>query len=142
MGSPSRNVQYHPPRLSEDRLNLPQPHSPSLPTHCSGKSGMRPFGPDPEPGGCPDVPDAVDDGLVRRQRGAAPVRRDVTEEPVLDLVPLAGAGWKMTHLDGQSGLVGQLLKLMLPGAQPIPVAPARIGCDEQGRGLGVGPQPI
>ena len=30
------------PRLSEDRLNLPQPHSPSLPTHCSGKSGMRP----------------------------------------------------------------------------------------------------
>ena len=44
MGSPSRNVQYHPPRLSEDRLNLPQPHSPSLPTHCSGKSGMRPAG--------------------------------------------------------------------------------------------------
>ena len=42
MGSPSRNVQYHPPRLSEDRINLPQPHSPSLPTHCSGKSGMRP----------------------------------------------------------------------------------------------------
>ena len=39
----SINVQYHPPRLSEDRLNLPQPHSPSLPTHCSGKSGMRPF---------------------------------------------------------------------------------------------------
>ena len=26
MGSPSHNVQYHPPRLSEDRLNLPQPH--------------------------------------------------------------------------------------------------------------------
>ena len=45
MGSPSRNVQYHPPRLSEDRLNLPQPHSPSLPTHCSGKSGMRPSEP-------------------------------------------------------------------------------------------------
>ena len=44
MGSPSRNVQYHPPRLSEDRLNPPQPHSPSLPTHCSGKSGMRPPG--------------------------------------------------------------------------------------------------
>ena len=42
MGSPSRNVQYHPPRLSEDRLNLSQPHSPSLLTHCSGKSGMRP----------------------------------------------------------------------------------------------------
>ena len=45
MGSPSRNVQYHPPRLSEDRLNLSQPHSPSLLTHCSGKSGMRPTRP-------------------------------------------------------------------------------------------------
>ena len=42
MGIPSSNVQYHPPRLSENQLNLPQPHSPSLPTHCSGKSGMRP----------------------------------------------------------------------------------------------------
>ncbi len=54
MGSPSRNVQYHPPRLSEDRLNLPQPHSPSLPTHCSGKSGMRPRGCTRRPGrrGC------------------------------------------------------------------------------------------
>ena len=39
----SEPVQYHPPRLSEDRLNLPQPHSPSLPTS-SGKSGMRPSG--------------------------------------------------------------------------------------------------
>ena len=27
----------------------------------------------------PGVPDAVDDGLIRRQRGASPVRRDVTE---------------------------------------------------------------
>ena len=43
MGIPSSNVQYHPPRLSENQLNLPQPHSPSLPTHCSGKSGMRPL---------------------------------------------------------------------------------------------------
>ena len=56
MGSPSRNVQYHPPRLSEDRLNLPQPHSPSLPTHCSGKSGMRPF---QTGGGCSRTPARV-----------------------------------------------------------------------------------
>ena len=69
------------------------------------------FGQDPEPGRRPGVPDAVDDSLICRQRGTAPVRRDVTEEPVLDLVPLAGAGWKMAHLDGQSGLVGQLLEL-------------------------------
>jgi len=53
------------------------------------------FGPDPQPGCCPDVPDAVDDGLVRRQRGAAPVLRDVAEEPVLDLVPLARSRRKL-----------------------------------------------
>ena len=48
MGSPSRNVQYHPPRLSEDRLNLPQPHSPSLPTHCTAP-GNRECAPPPDP---------------------------------------------------------------------------------------------
>ena len=43
MGSPSRNVQYHPPRLSEDRLNLPQPHSPSLPYTLLREIGNAPF---------------------------------------------------------------------------------------------------
>ena len=47
MGSPSRNVQYHPPRLSEDRLNLPQPHSPSLPTHCTAPGNRECAPPDP-----------------------------------------------------------------------------------------------
>ena len=55
------------------------------------------------------VADAVDDGLVGRQRGAPPVRRDVAEESVLDLVPLARAGGEMTHVNGQAGLVRQLL---------------------------------
>ena len=56
------------------------------------------------PGNCPAMfhsasvlhswsADAVDDGLVGRQRGATPVRRDVAEESVLDLVPLARAGF-------------------------------------------------
>ena len=44
MGSPSRNVQYHPPRLSEDRLNLPQPHSPSLPYTLLREIGNAPLG--------------------------------------------------------------------------------------------------
>ena len=30
---PNDRDHLNPPRLSEDRLNLPQPHSPSLPTH-------------------------------------------------------------------------------------------------------------
>lgn len=36
-------------------------------------------------------PDEVDDHLVAGQRPATPVHRDMTEEPVLDFVPLAGA---------------------------------------------------
>ena len=62
------------------------------------------------------APIAVHDGFVRRQRRAAPVRRDVAEEPVLDLVPLARPGWEMTHLDGQAGPVSEPLKFLLPGA--------------------------
>ena len=46
------------------------------------------------------VADAVDDGLVGRQRGATPVRRDVAEESVFDPVPLARAGWEVTHVNG------------------------------------------
>jgi hypothetical protein len=33
---------------------------------------------------------------------------------VLDLVPLAGAGRKMTYRDGKTGLVAELLKLSFP----------------------------
>ena len=79
-----------------------------------------------KPGLSSCVADAVDDGLVGRQRGATPVRRDVAEESVLDLVPLARAGWEVTHLNGKAGLVRQLLKLVLPATQPIPVAPAGV----------------
>ena len=52
MGSPSRNVQYHPPRLSEDRLNLPQPHSPSLPTHCTAPGNRECAPPNLRPQAC------------------------------------------------------------------------------------------
>ena len=45
------------------------------------------------------------------QRFAAPVLADVGEEPVLDLVPLAGSRWEVTHRDSQPGFVGQLLQL-------------------------------
>ena len=93
MGSPSRNVQYHPPRLSEDRLNLAQPHSPSLPTHCSGKSGMRPWR-------------GQVDGVVV---GAIPARRTRRrpEPPQTEIDPVT------SELFDQQSLVG-----VLP-AQPI-----------------------
>ena len=48
------------------------------------------------------------------------------------------SGWKMTHVDGQPGLVGQLLKLVLPGAHPFG-CPTRIRRDLHGVGVGVQP---
>jgi len=36
--------------------------------------------------------DELDDGAIAAQRLAAPVDRDEREQPVLDLVPFAGAG--------------------------------------------------
>ena len=35
---------------------------------------------------------------------------------MLACVPLAGAGREMAGVDGQAGIVGQLLELVLPGA--------------------------
>ena len=89
MGSPSRNVQYHPPRLSEDRLNLPQPHSPSLPTHCSGKSGMRPFASEPT-----DTPERTESGCASATPSPT-VAPDptATPGPTLASTPTRASGW-------------------------------------------------
>ena len=94
MGSPSRNVQYHPPRLSEDRLNLPQPHSPSLPTHCSGKSGMRPLHlPGPETVGMiflqflASSEQVIQTGLVQRGAVAAIRHPPVAHEHPVEVGP-------------------------------------------------------
>ena len=70
MGSPSRNVQYHPPRLSEDRLNLPQPHSPSLPTHCTAP-GNRECAPPAWPVHPARAPDRSVRRLAHRTPGSA-----------------------------------------------------------------------
>src|SRR6266850_4986992 len=73
------------------------------------------------------VADQVDDRFEGPERAAPPVRGDVTEEPMLDLVPLARAGWEVTHGDAQVERVGQVLQLGLPRPRPIAVAAARVG---------------
>jgi hypothetical protein len=62
----------------------------------------------------------VDDRLQAVRRLAAPVDRDVAEQPVLDAVPLAGGGRQMADRDVKARLVGELLQLDLP--QPDTVA--------------------
>src|SRR2546421_4196053 len=77
------------------------------------------LGPYPEPRAGGGGTDQVDDHLVVGEWPASPVHGDVTEEPVLDFVPLRGTGWKVAHRDVKAGPGGQLGKLDLP--QP--------GCD-------------
>jgi hypothetical protein len=81
--------------------------------------------------------DQVDDRLQAVQRLAAPVDRDVAEQPMLDAVPLAGGGREVADTDLQAGLVGELLQLDLPQANPVAVAAAAVGGDLQPRRAGI-----
>ena len=60
--------------------------------------------------------DEFDDGLVVGERPPSPVPGDEREEPMLDLVPFAGAGRQVQHRDGEAKLVGEFLKFDLPQA--------------------------
>jgi hypothetical protein len=89
----------------------------------------------------PSVTDQLHDGLEGAERTAEPVLGDVTEEAVLNLVPLAGAGRRVGDVDAQTQVIGQPLQFCLPCALAIAVAAARIGRDQEGVGLWVGPPP-
>src|SRR5687768_830211 len=61
--------------------------------------------------------DQTHDRLVADQRLAPPVLGDVREQPMLDLVPLAGAGWQMADAQLEARRVGEPLQLPLPEAE-------------------------
>ncbi len=52
------------------------------------------------------APYQAQDYRIADQRSAPPVLADVREEPVLDLVPLTGSWWQVTHRDRQPCLIG------------------------------------
>lgn len=81
------------------------------------------------------------DHLVARQWSAAPVLGDMGEQPVLHLVPLAGARRKMVDGNGQADFVGEALQFDLPKARAWTIAAASIGGDQQLGGVGVGRTP-
>ena len=91
---------------------------------------------DAQPGLGPGRGDEVDDGHQAGQRPSAPVGADVGEQPVLDLVPLAGARREVADGDGKSRGVGQALEFPLPQADLGPVAAAAVGGDQQRAGFG------
>ena len=64
--------------------------------------------------------DQVDDGRQAGQRLAAPVPADERAQPVLDPVPLAGAGRQMAYADLEVKLAGELLASVAPPSTTAP----------------------
>src|ERR1700730_13771584 len=67
----------------------------------------------------------------------APVLADKGKEPLLDLVPLAGAGRQVADHDVEAEFVSQLLQLAFPQPHPRAVAAPAIGGDQQSGCLGI-----
>ena len=49
---------------------------------------------------CRCVGDQIDNDFMTHQRPTTPVLGDVTEHPMLDFVPFAGARREVAHMDG------------------------------------------
>jgi len=62
----------------------------------------------------------------------------VAEQPVLDLVPFAGAWRKMDNGDGEAGLIRKPLERSLPCTAAIPGAASSIRRNQELPGLWVG----
>ncbi len=76
------------------------------------------------------------------QRPAAPVAGDLREKPVLDFVPLGGAGRIVAAGDLQPGLGRQPGELHLPCAGPGRIRAAGVGADQQPAGFRVAGGPV
>src|SRR5215207_9364545 len=88
--------------------------------------------------------DQLDHGKAIRQRPAAPVLRDVAEQPVLDLVPLRCTWRIVVDTDREPRLVGELLQLDLQEPHTRTIRAAAICRDRQftRRGLPFGRQSV
>lgn len=65
------------------------------------------------------------------QRHAAPIASDMTEQSMLNLVPLAGARWIVTHFNRQSCFVGQMLQFVFPKSIAMAVASTAVRRDQK-----------
>ena len=83
------------------------------------------------------VGDQLDDHFVTHQRPTSPVLGDVREHAMLDLVPLAGPGREVAHLDGQPEAGRQALQGDLPQTAPTAIASPAVGGDQQRPGVGI-----
>ena len=100
------------------------------------------LGPDAQAGPAARRADLAHYGRQIYQRDSAPVHGNVREEPMLNLVPFAGAEREVTDGDGQTGPVREALEFPLPQAQPRAIATTGVGCDQQGPRVQIADRPI
>ena len=79
--------------------------------------------------------DETDDDFMALERFATPVGGDVTEQAMLDLIPLTRPWRQMTDTDSKLAVVGEALQLAFPQSSPSAVAAAAVGGNEQRLGL-------
>jgi len=79
----------------------------------------------------------ADNGRETHERGPAPVHRDVGEEAMFDLVPLARPRWEVTDGDGESGPIREPLQFPFPEANARAVAAAGVRRDHQRSRTGI-----
>ncbi len=71
-----------------------------------------------------------DDHLVALQRFATPGASDMAKQTMLDLVPLAGAGWKVAYLHLYTEFVREFLQFVFPEPTARSIAPSAVGRNE------------
>src|SRR4051812_2681504 len=75
--------------------------------------------------------DEIDHDTVADQRRGAPVHADEGEQAMLDLVPLAGAGWQVVAFNGDAQFGSKRLQFAFPQPHAHAVAAATISGDDQ-----------
>ena len=83
-----------------------------------------------EPFGSRRASDQVYDRLIISKRFTAPIRGDEREQPVFNLVPFAGARWKVTDGNRKTRFIRKILQLQFPEPQPGAIATTAIRRDE------------
>src|SRR5450759_3395248 len=78
-------------------------------------------------------------GFIVTERLSTPIGRDKRKQAMFYFVPFAGSGRKVANADDQSRLIRKLLHLYFPQAQPITIATAPIGRDDELSGFGIEP---
>ena len=99
--------------------------------HAVGVAALIDLRPNAQTGAAVRGTDQAHDRGQIHERCAAPVHRDVREQPMFDAVPFAGARRKVTHGDREAGAIREALQFPFPQSEARPIAATGIGSDDE-----------